>query len=78
MNLYIEQKEKKSFIKRRAKLIRSHWRNGIAGLESIDPTQAALDDVDDSEARDKQVLSSGDPKKLSTYFHRLESRKDRK
>ena len=31
-----EIKQQKSFIKRRTKLIRSHWRNGIAGLESVE------------------------------------------
>ena len=34
MELYREQKEKKMFIKRRTKLIRSHWRNGITGVEN--------------------------------------------
>ena len=29
---YADQKEKRMFIKRRAKLLRTHWRNGIAGL----------------------------------------------
>ena len=29
-----EEKEKKMFIKRRQKLIRSQWRNGIAGVEN--------------------------------------------
>ena len=31
---YRENREQKNFIKRRAKLIRSHWRNGITGVES--------------------------------------------
>ena len=34
MGKYQENKEKKMFIKRRAKLIRNHWRNGIAGIEN--------------------------------------------
>jgi len=31
---YQESKEKKMFIKRRTKLIRSQWRNGITGVEN--------------------------------------------
>lgn len=33
MLLYHENRDKKNFLKRRAKLIRNHWRNGIAGVE---------------------------------------------
>ena len=75
MNLYIESKQKKSFIKRRAKLIRNHWRNGIAGVETTDPTQNEAESLLDKE---KQVLSSGDPIKLQTYYSRLDARKDSK
>ena len=35
---YQEQKEQKMFIKRRTKLIRNHWRNGIAGVEDMGET----------------------------------------
>ena len=69
MNEYIEQKEMKSFIKRRTKLIRNHWRNGITGVES----------ADDSRVGEHRVLApAADPSKLQEYQIRQESRKDSK
>ena len=56
------------FIKRRTKLIRSHWRNGIAGLED------ALDCVNN----DERVLTPTDNRKLKDYFDRANSRKESK
>ena len=37
---YKQSKEQKSFIKRRTKLIRNSWRNGITGVEQVqEPTE---------------------------------------
>ena len=40
------------FIKRRAKLIRNQWRNGIAGVESVENMKL--------EASDEQILPKTD------------------
>ena len=34
MKQFKENKEQKMFLKRKAKLIRNQWRNGIAGIEN--------------------------------------------
>ena len=59
LNEYRESKEQKSFLKRRAKLIRNHWRNGIAGVETVQ-----LD------SENVQVLPKADKKKLSDLMSR--------
>ena len=65
---YKEQKEMKMFIKRRTKLIRNNWRNGITGVENANDTQTG----------DHRVLApAADPTKLRDYNKRLESRKDK-
>ncbi len=67
--MYQEQKEKKMFIKRRAKLIRNHWRNGIAGFE---------DSLCTGKSKEDQVLPTNDPTTLKNYFERSENRKESK
>ena len=56
------------FIKRRTKLIRSNWRNGIAGVED------ALDCI----SNDERVLTPTDNNQLKHYFDRANSRKESK
>ena len=65
MAAYKEQKDKRMFIKRRAKLIKSQWRNGIVGVE-------------DTQSGEEQVLQPIDKTKIRSYFDRLEERKDSK
>lgn len=65
---YKEQKEMKMFIKRRTKLIRNNWRNGITGVEN----------ANDAQTGDHRVLApAADPTKLKNYYNRLETRKDK-
>ena len=71
MNQYRENKETKMFIKRRAKLIRSHWRNGITGIENASDVAATCSDAD-------KVIAHTDKKTLDSYFYRSENRKDSK
>ena len=42
MREYQQAKSNKSFLKRRAKLIKSGWRNGIVGMESPDDAEGSL------------------------------------
>ena len=65
MVAYKEQKDKRMFIKRRTKLIKSQWRNGIVGIE-------------DTQGEEEQVLQPIDKTKIRSYFDRLEERKDSK
>ena len=66
---YKQQKEMKMFIKRRTKLIRNHWRNGITGVEN----------ANDAYTGENRVLApAADPTKLDNYYTRQESRKDSK
>ena len=69
MAAYKEQKDKRLFIKRRTKLIKSQWRNGIVGIED---TQGG------DEREEEQVLQPIDKTKIRRYFDRLEERKDSK
>jgi len=55
------------FIKRRTKLIRNHWRNGITGVEN------PLDAVEE-----ERVIAPPDKKQLQGYFDRLDYRKESK
>ena len=65
MVAYKEQKDKRMFIKRRTKLIKSQRRNGIVGIE-------------DTQGEEEQVLQPIDKTKIRSYFDRLEERKDSK
>lgn len=65
MAAYKEQKDKRMFIKRRTKLIKSQWRNGIVGIE-------------DTQGEQEQVIQPIDKTKIRSYFDRLEERKDSK
>ena len=48
----------KSFIKRRTKLIRNHWRNGIAGVENANDSRSGLHRV---------LAPAANPIKLNEY-----------
>ena len=67
MKEYVQQKEKKMFIKRRTKLIRNHWRNGIAGVEDVQEC---------GQGTESKVLASTDAVKLKSFFDRAENRKE--
>ncbi len=58
------------FIKRRTKLIRNHWRNGIAGIEAVNDCVEREDGA--------QVLYGANRQDLIAYQKRAESRKDSK
>ena len=57
------------FIKRRAKLIRNQWRNGIVGLEDSMCVDKGAED---------QVLPTSDSTALKHYFDRSDMRKESK
>ena len=42
MEDYAEIKKQKSFIKRRAKLIKTGWRNGVCGVEMPDNDKSSV------------------------------------
>lgn len=70
MKQYRENKETKMFIKRRAKLIRNQWRNGITGIENASDVTPGSDTG--------KVIAHTDKKTLDSYFYRSENRKESK
>lgn len=67
MAKYHENKEQRMFIKRRAKLIRNQWRNGITGIEN--PSDVTIPDSE-------KTISHTDAKSLERYHFRSERRKE--